>query len=241
MLKNYLTVAWRNLRRHRAFSFINIGGLAVGMASALLIFLYVQDELSYDRHHTNKDRIYRLVLHVERGSQEALVNETAVRQMGWESPEAALGKEAGWGTVVGVVKDFHFASFHQKIEPLMMLQPLSDRARTLMLRIDGRDVFGTLAALEKTWRPFSTDLPFEFSFLKDELNQLYQREQRAAQVFGIFAGLAILIACLGLFGLAAFTAEQRTKELGIRKALCGRWAGNRRRRRSARKQDGAPW
>ena len=155
----------------------------------------------------------------ERGAQEALVNETAVQQMGWASPEAALGKKAGLGTVVGVVKDFHFASLHQKIEPLMMLQPTSDRARTIMLRIDGRDVFGTLAALEKTWKQFSTDLPFEFSFLQDELNQLYQQEQRAAQVFGIFAGLAIVIACLGLFGLAAFTAEQRTKELGIRKAL----------------------
>ena len=118
-----------------------------------------------------------------------------------------------------MVKDFHFESLHKEIRPLLMSQNNSGRIQQVAVRIEGGDIKGTLADLGGIWTSMGTEMPFEFSFLTDELNHLYEQEQRAAQVFGIFAGLAIVIACLGLFGLAAFTAEQRTKEIGIRKVL----------------------
>ena len=101
----------------------------------------------------------------------------------------------------------------------MMLQNRSGQAWTIALRLAGGDIPATLDVLEATWQETGTAMPFEFSFLTDELTQLYESEQRTAKIFGLFAGLAILIACLGLLGLAAFTAAQRTKEIGIRKVL----------------------
>jgi len=154
----------------------------------------------------------------ERGA-EALINETGLKAMGWTSPEEALGQEIGSELIVGVVKDFHIESLHQAINPLLMRQNQYGNTGRVALRIAGGDVEGTLADLEAIWTSLGTDMPFEFSFLTDTLDQLYEQEQRAAQVFGLFAGLAMLIACLGLFGLAAFTAQQRTKEIGIRKVL----------------------
>ena len=152
---------------------------------------------------------------------ETLINEAGLKAMGWTSPDEALGDTISWGPIVGVVEDFHFQSLHQEILPLVMshIHYGDGRVGQVALRIAGDDVQNTLAALEDIWKGFGTDMPFEFSFLTDELNQLYEQEQRAARVFGLFAGLAILIACLGLLGLAAFSAERRTKEIGIRKVL----------------------
>ncbi|HMB90022.1 MAG TPA: FtsX-like permease family protein [Rhodothermales bacterium] len=151
---------------------------------------------------------------------EALINEATMKAMQWKVPEDAIGEEIERGKViVGVVPDFHFQSLHQKIEPLMMLQNRSGQAWTIALRLAGGDIPATLDVLEATWQETGTAMPFEFSFLTDELTQLYESEQRTAKIFGLFAGLAILIACLGLLGLAAFTAAQRTKEIGIRKVL----------------------
>ena len=155
----------------------------------------------------------------EERKPEALVNEAVVEAMGWGSVERALGEEAGRGIIVGVVPDFHFQSLHQPIEPLVMVQNERGQASVVALRLAGGDIPGVLAELERVWEATGTSMPFEFSFLKDELNQLYEQEQRTAKVFGAFAGLAILIACLGLLGLAAFTAARRTKEIGIRKVL----------------------
>ena len=152
--------------------------------------------------------------------QEAILNEAAVEVMGWASPEDAVGEKIdSVFTVMGIVPDFHFQSFHQPIEPLMMVQNEEGQASTITLRLAGADIPGVLARLEKTWEATGTSMPFEFSFLTDELNQLYEQEQRTAKVFGAFAMLAVLIACLGLLGLAAFTAARRTKEIGIRKVL----------------------
>ena len=153
------------------------------------------------------------------GRMEALVNEATLGVMRWSSPEEALGEEVEPYTVVGVVPDFHFQSLHQPIEPLMMVQNEDGRAGTIALRLAGGNVPGVLAELERTWKATGTSMPFEFSFLTDEMNQLYEQEQRTAKVFGAFAMLAVLTACLGLLGLAAFTAARRTKEVGIRKVL----------------------
>ncbi len=150
---------------------------------------------------------------------EALVNGVTLREMGWREPEEALGQEIAGAEIVGVVEDFHLRSLHQEIEPLLMVQPWQDRASQLILRIRGDDIPGTMAELEQTWARLNSEHPFEASFLQDELNDLYEQERHAAQAFGLFSGLSILIACLGLFGLAALNAERRTKEIGIRKVL----------------------
>ncbi|MGI9174712.1 MAG: FtsX-like permease family protein [Rhodothermales bacterium] len=149
---------------------------------------------------------------------EALINEAGVRAMEWESPQAALGQEIYRAVIVGVVPDFNFESLHKPIEPLLMVQR-GGSAFTVALRLEAGNIPNTLAGLKRAWEATETTAPFEFSFLTDELNQLYEQEQRTAKVFGAFAALAVLIACLGLLGLAAFTAARRTKEVGIRKVL----------------------
>jgi len=149
-----------------------------------------------------------------------LVNETAVRTAGWDDP---LGREfVHWrgdkGKIVGVVKDFHFQSLHQPIAPLyIFLDP--GTVSHLSVRIRSTDVSATLAAIEKEFRRFSPHWPFEYTFFDETFARAYQDEQRLETVFGVFAGLAVVIAGLGLFGLAVFAAEQRTREMGIRKVL----------------------
>ena len=149
---------------------------------------------------------------------EVIINEAAVEALGWASPKDAIGEKIdSIFAVIGVVPDFHFQSLHQAIAPVIMQR--STKGGVIALRLAGGNVPGVLAELERTWKATGTSMPFEFSFLTDELNQLYEQEQRTAKVFGAFAMLAVLIACLGLLGLAAFTAARRTKEVGIRKVL----------------------
>lgn len=153
-----------------------------------------------------------------------VINEAAVREFGWNTPEDALGKQieasgpAQTGSVIGVVKDFHYASLHQSIQPLIMR--MGPRFyRTLAVRIRGDRIMETMDFIEQQWASLVPDQPIVTTFLDENMEQLYQREQRFGTLFAYFAGIAIVIACLGLFGLAAFTAEQRTKEVGIRKVL----------------------
>jgi putative ABC transport system permease protein len=157
--------------------------------------------------------------HVASEAPVCLLNRTAVEAFGWSSPEEALGKTVGFDEyeVIGVVQDFHFRPLHEPITPLR-LEP-SPRARTLVARLAPGDVEGTLDQLRSTWQQFAGPVPFEYHFLDQQIERLYRQEQRTAQIFSGFAGLAILLACLGLFGLAAYLAERRTQEIGIRKAL----------------------
>ena len=149
-----------------------------------------------------------------------VINEALARSLGWDDP---VGKqldapgEVEEGLVIGVVKDFHFESLHQAIDPLFLY--FAPRFGNLSVRITGDDVPGTIAFLRETWERFESRYPFDYFFLDQAFDGLYRSEQRLMQTLGIFAGLAILVASLGLFGLAAFTAEQRTKEMGIRKVL----------------------
>ncbi len=127
-------------------------------------------------------------------------------------------------TIIGIVEDFHNTSLHDPLGPIaIMLQPGFNTV--VLVRLTPGDVSEKIALLEQVWVRFVPDRPFEFTFLDDQIEQLYQAEQRLARVFGLFTTLAVLIACLGLFGLAAFTAEQRTKEIGIRKVLGATVAG----------------
>jgi putative ABC transport system permease protein len=119
--------------------------------------------------------------------------------------------------VIGVVEDFHYDSLRENIGPLMMF--LGRSTGSISFRIKTDDVAKTIGLIEKKWREFLPNAPFSYTFMDDRFAAMYQSEQRVGKIFGMFATLAVLIGCLGLFGLAAFTAEQRTKEIGIRKVL----------------------
>ena len=160
-----------------------------------------------------------------------LVNEAMVRKMGWTEP---LGKRIKFGPrsgkVIGVVEDFNFKSLHSKIEPFAMW-PLSDdfsaipagarpfQQRLLVLNISGADVTGTIGYVARVMAQIDPAHPFEFEFLDRQLDNLYKTEQRLMRLTGVFAGVCIFIACLGLFGLAAFATEQRSREIATRKVL----------------------
>jgi putative ABC transport system permease protein len=156
-----------------------------------------------------------------------LVNETLVRQMQWGSNEAAIGKKFGTRpnrTIIGVVKDFNFASRHQAIRPLVMDLNLNSKAfeifmKYMAVRITGNDVPGTIASLEQQWKAQIPGWPFEYFFLDSNLEKLYHAESKMSKITLIFSGLSMLVACLGLFGLSTFTAEQRKKEMSIRKVM----------------------
>jgi putative ABC transport system permease protein len=153
-----------------------------------------------------------------------LINETAVQAMGWGTPAHAIGKRidspSGYpaGVVVGVVKDYHQHSLRESVRPIVMdINP--DAFQFYSLRINPQDLPATLAHVRKTWSKFFMGYPFEYFFLDEDFAKQYKKEKQLSQIFVTFSGLAIFIACLGLFGLAAFTTVQRTKEIGIRKVL----------------------
>ncbi len=116
-----------------------------------------------------------------------------------------------------MVKDFHFRSLHESISPLVMI--LSQNSSTIILKLNTRDIAGVLASVKSKWASFTTEAPLNYSFLDERYNQTYNAERKTGIILAIFAGLTIFIACLGLFGLTIFTAEQRTREIGIRKVL----------------------
>ena len=157
-------------------------------------------------------------------SQATLLNEAAVKAFGWKSATEAIGKkidisdDGQFTTVVGVIKDFNFQTLHNKVEPAVFTIA-RDQVRYIVLRIRSNSIPGTINNLRQKWSEFDTIHPFEYSYVDENLNNLYRAEMRLGLIFGVFSGLAIFIACLGLFGLASFTTEQRTKEIGIRKVL----------------------
>jgi putative ABC transport system permease protein len=155
-------------------------------------------------------------------TQAMIVNEAAARQYGYKNPAEVVGKKfAQWGrsgVVIGVVKDFNYASLHRNIEPLTM--PLVPYAcRYLSLKIKSQNIEETIKSVGEVWKQLAPHRPFLYSFLDDDFNRQYQSDLMFKRLFTTFSCLAIFIACLGLLGLATYTAEQRTKELGIRKVL----------------------
>jgi putative ABC transport system permease protein len=149
-----------------------------------------------------------------------ILNESAVKAIGWK-PQEAIGKMVEKdlpGTVKAVVRDFHFSSLHQPIGPLMIFLDTQYTSQ-VFVKISGSDMAGTLNYLQMVWKERVPYRPFEFHFLDDDYNALYKVENRTSQLFSFFSTTAILLACLGLFALAAFTTVQRTKEIGIRKVL----------------------
>ena len=157
-------------------------------------------------------------------SSGIILNETAAKQLGWGNnaighivtrPSNDGSKETY--RVIGIVRDFHFRSLHERITPLMMT--LGDNNGTILVNVKTGDVANLLKTIGNQWHAFGVDVPFAYSFLTDDFNAVYRAEQQTGQVLGLFSGLTIFISCLGLFGLAIFTAESRTKEIGVRKVL----------------------
>ena len=150
-----------------------------------------------------------------------VINETAQRVLGWNTPEEAIGQEVlfgrGWtGTVIGVVRDFHFRSMHLKIEPLVLFL---GGGLHLAVRLHPGDPGQALDYIENQWLRMFPDFPFAYTFLDENIERLYRSEVRIGYVFGVFALVAVFLACLGLFALVSFTMERRTREIGVRKAL----------------------
>ena len=155
--------------------------------------------------------------------EAAIINETAARTFGW-SPEEALGKEITNSfldsiprLVIGVVKDYHFASLHNKIDPLVIA--MGDDHRVIAIKTTVGAITPVIDQVSAAWSAIVSQHPFAFTFLDEGYDKLYRAEQRQGEIFTLFAGIAIFIACLGLFGLVTFVAEQRTKEIGVRKVL----------------------
>jgi putative ABC transport system permease protein len=153
-----------------------------------------------------------------------LINEAAVTAFGWSSPEEALGKRlrTGFGgrvnPIIGVTKNFHYRGLQTNVEPLVM-EFLPEMFRYVTLSIDISNLKETLAFIESQWKSMYSNNPFENFFLDTDFDQQYRSDEQVGRIFGIFTVLGLFIACLGLLGLTSFTAEQRTKEIGIRKIL----------------------
>ncbi|HET6568632.1 MAG TPA: ABC transporter permease [Rhodothermales bacterium] len=161
-----------------------------------------------------------------------ILNETAARSFGW-TPQEALGKPIEWdkwgqieasadsikrGEVIGVVQDFHFRSLHQAIEPLV-IHIYPPAFGNLSVRIRPENAPDALDFMKQVWARWSPDWPFQYTFLDQDFARMYEADRKVGQIFSVFAGLAIFIACMGLFGLSSFAAERRTKEIGVRKVL----------------------
>jgi len=151
-----------------------------------------------------------------------LINETAVRSLGFSDPKDVLGKRFSQlnvnGLVIGVVKDFHFRSFQEKVQPLT-LRIAPGFFTYLTLNISGKNVSESIANLEKSWKLLMPDMPLIYFFADETYDNQYRDEQRFGKLFICFAAFAIIISCLGLLGLSAFSIAQRTREVGIRKVM----------------------
>jgi len=156
-----------------------------------------------------------------------ILNETAAATLGWDLPlnkrismHAVDSGQDKKGRVIGIVKDFHYRSLHYKIAPLVLLvSPQAYYLDNIAVRVHPQNVSEALAFLEEKWQEILPHRPFVYTFLDEYFEQMYQKEQKMGEMFNYFSVLAIFVGCLGLFGLASYTAEQRTKEIGIRKVL----------------------
>lgn len=158
-------------------------------------------------------------------SLAAVINESAVELMGFKEPlgtkiyvPVSNGVRQPF-TIIGVIKNFNFKSLHFKVEPMIMTKMHTNIEGFIVVRLNAGDIPGTISAIGKKWDEYTTDYPFEYFWLADDYARLYDSETHTASIFLYFSAFSIFIACLGLFGLIAFNAAVRMKEIGIRKAL----------------------
>ena len=186
-------------------------------------------DLSYFIHSVGVDRNFMSFFKIpltsgagftgsKNDSAHFVLNETAVKEAGIKNPvgkRLRLGTTTG--TIIGVVKDFHFASLKQKIQPFVFYyQPDNER---MFIRTTGRDAPAAIKAVSGIYKQYNPGFPMEYGFMDDSYDKMYKSDQRTGLLFNIFALMAIIISCLGLFGLATYTAQVRVKEIGIRKVL----------------------
>ena len=154
--------------------------------------------------------------------RQIILNEQAVKKFGWKDAETAIGKPFDMGNqkgiVIGVVNDFHFNSLQQSIEPLA-IYPVGERFSRITLKADMSKAADAVAWLEKTWKNHFQTALFDFDFMDKQVSEQYAAEQRFSKIFLYFSVLSVLIACLGLYGLTAYSASQKVKEIGVRKVL----------------------
>ena len=155
-----------------------------------------------------------------------IINETAVQMLGWKNAHNAIGKDLNYGgtrgKIIGVMKDFHFESMHQEIIPMILLLPSPSNSSyfgNISIKISSNNIASSVNYIQQKWKQYFPQVPFSFTFLDENFANLYKSEQEQGKLFTIFSFIAIFIACLGLFGLSAFTITQRVKEIGIRKVL----------------------
>jgi putative ABC transport system permease protein len=160
-----------------------------------------------------------------------IINETAVRELGFGTARKALGQTLSWhpwdgnnpdslkvGKVIGVVKDFNYKSLYDKVEPAI-LQIYPQAAWKAAVKLSTANMTNTLSQINGVWNHYAPDYPLEYKFLDQNFALLYESEDKLQTLLWVFTGIAIFIGCLGLFGLAAYTGETRRKEIGIRKVL----------------------
>lgn len=152
-------------------------------------------------------------------STHYILNEAAVSAMGLKDP---VGKNIRIqkirGTVIGVMKDFHFASMRKKIEPSVLIYN-PDNCFRIYIKTTGKDAQKAIAAAQRSWKQYNNDMPLAYSFLDENFDMLYKADERTGSLFNLFSALAIVISCMGLFGLATYSAQVKTREIGIRKVL----------------------
>lgn len=150
-----------------------------------------------------------------------VLNATAARMLGWKNPQEAIGNRFGYGDIrgqiIGITEDYHFESLHQKVAPIVMF--MHGNMRWISVQVSGGDITGSIAHIKQVWESRFPGKPFVYEFLDERFGRLYAREQTQQLLFGVFAGIAIFISCLGLLGLSMFMAELRVKEIGVRKVL----------------------
>jgi putative ABC transport system permease protein len=160
-------------------------------------------------------------------SQRIILNEEAVKQLGFKSPQEAVGNKVklDWRgqtytwSIIGIVKDFHFQDLHVAIAPYGFQLNNQPNYNYLIVHAKAKNVSPLLRSISADWHKLNPNEPFEFSFLDEDFQKNYKAEDRLSAIVGYFTIVAILISCLGLFGLATFSAEQRVKEIGVRKVL----------------------
>src|SRR5690348_227446 len=191
-----------------------------------------QNGFDMQNWHIDYDYIKTLGMHIIQGrgfskdfpgdSSAVIINETTAKILGYSDPVGKIlyGSEPDGKTsphtIIGVVKNFNFESLHQDVGPLCFFLGSGGLG---IFKVNTSNIQNTIAQVESKWKQLAPGLPFSYRFLNESYDEMYRAEQRVGKIALIFSAIAIFIACLGLFGLAAFIAEQRTKEIGIRKVL----------------------
>ena len=219
-----MDVSGSNTLPGKSFSNIGFGAEAVDQSFTLNLCVCDYDFLKTLKLKLAQGRFFSRDFVSD--SNAAVLNEKAVELLGWNNP---IGKRINnWAqnrgnfVVIGVIKDYHYESLHHKIRPMALFLSggyYTNVERCISVRLNSENISGTIKYIENTWNNFAQNMPFEYSFLDEDFDNLYINEKQTRKLFTIFSCLAIFIACLGLFGLVSFIADRKTKEIGIRKVL----------------------